>query len=63
MATPWVAATLYGASEREMFRLIERGGIHVTENERVLLCLKCVSRITAESINPLTDVLPIILLD
>ena len=59
MATPWVAATLNDATEREMFRLIERGGIFVTEGERILMCLRCVGRVSVGTSRPPTDITPL----
>jgi hypothetical protein len=59
MATPWVAATLNGATEREMFRMIERGMIYVTEGERILMCLRCVGRVSMGTSRPPTDITPI----
>lgn len=44
MATPWIAATLYGATEREVFRLVESGKVHTIERERTLVCVACVQR-------------------
>jgi len=42
MGTPCTAAALYGVSEREIFRLIEGGGIHFTETAQVMICLKSI---------------------
>lgn len=39
MALPHTAADFSGSSEREIFRLIEAGKIHFTENGRILICL------------------------
>jgi len=59
MATPWVAATLNDATEREIFRMIERGSIYVTEGERTLMCLRCVGRVSMGTSRPPIDVEPI----
>ena len=59
MATPWVAATLNDATEREIFRLVERGAIYVTEGERILMCLRCVGRVSVGTSRPPTDITPI----
>lgn len=44
LATPWIAATLYGTSEREVFRLVESRDVHTIEEERTLVCLACVRK-------------------
>ena len=56
MATPWTAATIHAVSEREIFRLIERGAIYVIEGERILMCLQCVDRISVGITRPPTDI-------
>lgn len=38
MLTVEIAAVLYGASEREIFRRIETAEIHFVEAERVFVC-------------------------
>jgi hypothetical protein len=52
LAVPWIAATLHGSSERELFRLIERGSIYVIENERIFMCLGCVGRAVTGWVDP-----------
>ena len=59
MATPWTAATIHDVSEREIFRLIERGAIYVTEGERILMCLRCVGNVSVGTSRPPTDIQPI----
>lgn len=44
MANSWIAATLNGSTEREVFRLVESGEIHTIEKERTLVCTACVRR-------------------
>jgi hypothetical protein len=39
MASPYLTAMISNLSEREIFRLIERGRIHFIETNRVLICL------------------------
>lgn len=39
MATPSAVSALTGISEREIFRMIERGEIHFLETDRILICL------------------------
>jgi hypothetical protein len=56
MATPWVAATLNDSTEREIFRLIERGAVYVTEGERILMCLRCVGNVSVGTSRPPTDI-------
>jgi hypothetical protein len=38
MGTPQAAAFLSGMSEREIFRRVELGLVHFTENGRVMIC-------------------------
>ena len=38
MITPPIAAALAGLSEREIFRLIEKGRLHFVEAERIFVC-------------------------
>jgi ribosomal protein S27AE len=59
MATPWVTATLTAATEREIFRLVERGAIFVTEGGRILMCLRCAGRVSVGTSYPPTDIEPI----
>jgi len=40
MATPRIAAILTRSTEREVFRLVERGRVHFAETDGVLICLK-----------------------
>jgi hypothetical protein len=39
MAAPNTIAFLSGVSEREIFRLIEKGKIHFFETDRIFICL------------------------
>jgi hypothetical protein len=48
MAPPCTAAALYDLTEREIFRLIEGGGIHFTETGQVLICLKSIRNLIEE---------------
>lgn len=41
MASPEVIALATGASEREIFRLVETGRIHFIEADRVYACTRC----------------------
>ena len=59
MATPWIAANVHEVSEREIFRMIERGAIYVTEGERILMCLRCVGRVSIGTSRPPIDIQPI----
>jgi hypothetical protein len=56
MATPWIAANVHEISEREIFRLIEHGAIYVTEGERILMCLRCVGRVSVGTSRPPADI-------
>ena len=49
MATPKTAGVLTQTSEREVFRLIEEKEIHFIENARVLVCLKSLRNLKADS--------------
>jgi hypothetical protein len=60
MATPWIAAKLHGFSEREIFRMIERGAIYVTEGDRILTCLSCVDKVSIGTARPPTDIQPVL---
>ncbi len=60
MATPWIAANLNGSTEREIFRMVERGTIYVTEGERILMCLRCVGNVSVGTSRPPTDIQPIV---
>jgi hypothetical protein len=44
MATPQVAAVLIQTTEREIYRLVETGGVHFVETDRVLVCLSSLPR-------------------
>src|SRR5580765_6167276 len=59
MATPWIAANVHEVSEREIFRMIERGSIYVTEGERILMCLRCVGRVSIGTSRPPIDIQPV----
>lgn len=48
MTTPQVAAILTQFTEREIFRLIETGKVHFVETDKVLVCLKSLTAISAE---------------
>jgi len=48
MGTPCTAAALYDVTEREIFRLIESGGIHFTETGQVMICLKSIREFLEE---------------
>ena len=50
MATPQAAAFLSGTGEREIFRLIEAGLVHFTENGRVLICLESLTELAEENV-------------
>ena len=39
MATVQVASILWHTTEREIYKLVERGDIHFVETDRVLVCL------------------------
>lgn len=41
MVSPDVLALIAGATEREIFRLIERGEIHFIESGRLVACMGC----------------------
>ena len=45
MAAPLVAAILTHTTEREIYRLVETGKIHFVETDRVLICLKSLTKI------------------
>ena len=60
MATPWIAANLNGSTEREVFRMVERGTIYVTEGDRILMCLRCVGRVSVGTSRPPTDIHPVV---
>ena len=49
MATPKTAGVLAEISEREVFRLIEAKEIHFIENARVLVCIKSLRDLRADS--------------
>ena len=49
MATPKTAGVLTEVSEREVFRLIEGKEIHFMENARVLVCIKSLRNLKADS--------------
>ena len=40
MAAPQAAAILAHTTEREIFRLVEAGGVHFVETDRVFVCLR-----------------------
>ena len=44
MVSPDVLALVMGASEREIFRLVERGAIYFIEADRVIVCPACYHR-------------------
>ena len=48
MATPQAAGFLLGVSERHIFRLLEAGRVHFTEDIRVLVCLESVRSLEKE---------------
>lgn len=48
MATPQAAAFVSRVSEREIFRLIELGLLHFSENGCVLVCLESVKSVAKE---------------
>lgn len=48
MAIPQAAALLSRVGEREIFRLIETGLVHFSENGRVLVCLGSVANLGNE---------------
>jgi hypothetical protein len=48
MAIPQVAAVLTHSTEREIFRLIETGNIHFVETDRVLICLRSLTKTPGE---------------
>jgi hypothetical protein len=48
MATPQVAAILTHLTEREVYRLVERGEFHFVETDRVLICLKSLTETLSE---------------
>lgn len=41
MLSPDVLSLITGASEREIFRLVEGGMIHFAENDRLVVCPTC----------------------
>ena len=47
MVSPDVLRLVMGASEREIFRLVESGSIHFIEAERLVVCNICYRRATA----------------
>ena len=44
MSSPQVAAILTRTTEREIYRLVETGKVHFVETDRVLVCLKSLSK-------------------
>ena len=48
MATPQAAAFVSGVGEREIFRQMESGQLHFTEDVRVLVCLTSVTKLIKE---------------
>lgn len=44
MTTPQIAAILTRSTEREIYRLVETGAIHFVETDRVLICLKSLTK-------------------
>ena len=49
LVTPEILAALTGASEREIFRLLEEGVIHFVETKRLYACRDCYQRVIIES--------------
>ena len=56
MIAPRAAAAVSGLTEREVFRLVESGKIHFTENETTLVCLRSVGDLLKEITPPDGDV-------
>ena len=48
MVAPRAAAAVSGFTEREVFRFLESGKIHFTENEPILICLSSVGDLLNE---------------
>jgi hypothetical protein len=48
MVSPYVLATISGASEREVFRLIEQAAFHFVEADRLLICLNSINEIKGD---------------
>lgn len=49
LVSPDVLALVLGASEREIFRLVESGAIHFVEAERLVVCPDCYHRATGRT--------------
>lgn len=47
MVSPEVLALVMGASEREVFRLVESGSLPFLEAERLVVCADCYRRLVA----------------
>ena len=41
LVSPYILALISGASEREIFRLVEAGSLHFEEGERLTVCSTC----------------------
>ena len=50
MISPEILASLTGASEREIFRLVETGLIHFKEAGRLVVCPECFRRSTERTV-------------
>jgi len=48
LVSPDVLALASGASEREIFRLVERGMIHFEETDRLVVCSNCYRLLSAD---------------
>ncbi len=45
MAAPQVAANAAHLTEREIYRLVETNNVHFVETDRLVICLKSLSRL------------------
>ena len=50
LLSPDVLSLVSGITEREIFRLIEKGSIHFVELGRIVGCLSCLTRLVGTSI-------------
>jgi hypothetical protein len=48
MVSPDIVAAISGVSEREIFRLIERGAFHFVETQRLFICMNSVKAIKGD---------------
>lgn len=48
MLSPDVLSLVTGASERDIFRLVEVGSIYFEESDRLVVCPACYSRLNKE---------------